>query len=202
MLNWLLRNFGSERCPSRAGTGKASRVDRHLCHQLRGADGRATTSLPLAGRLCPRPACTRAYRRHAWGEHRQVNKVLHSLRSTAFLRWEKTRGLYVLHPLLRQYAVQLLGDAGESVEASGQHLAYFLAFAEANQAKDPAAWDRLEAVLADLMLAVETAQQLQEDEALRSLGYVLVGNSEFLPTRGYYRFARELLELMAGPVSV
>jgi tetratricopeptide (TPR) repeat protein len=132
-----------------------------------------------------------------------VKQWLDDLVSVAYLGYDQARpGHYTLHPLLRSYASQLLAEAGEREAAEQRHMTYFLAFAEANQEVEPAAWDRLESALPDLLLAVEVAVRRGEQPALRTFGGALVGNSEFLSARGYNQAAREVLGHMLAACRV
>lgn len=118
---------------------------------------------------------------------------LDELVSLALLNWGTAEGLYTMHPLLHQYARTLLVKTGEVDEAEQKHLAYYLAFAQANAQEETRAWDRLEEELPNLLLAAERAARTQDTAAMVSLEGTLIHEGKFMNVRGYYREAVELL---------
>ncbi|MBV7329367.1 hypothetical protein KFU94_14170 [Chloroflexi bacterium TSY] len=109
----------------------------------------------------------------------QTEMALDTLVLLSVLNWGETAGVYVMHPLLRQYVAIHLEEMGEVQEAEKQHLAYFLAFAKANQSQEPDAWDRLETELPNLVLAIKRAASMQDSKALLAFEETLLHNSLF-----------------------
>jgi len=123
----------------------------------------------------------------------ETEVALDALVPSALLAWGAAEGTYVLHPLLHQYAQTLLAERGEADKAKHSHLAYYLAFAQANAQIDPVAHDRLEAALPNLLVAVDFAAQAEEYQAVNAFGHALYEDSHLLDTRGYVREAAALL---------
>ena len=123
----------------------------------------------------------------------EAASALDRLVTLALLNWGETEGTYTLHPLLRQYAQTPLGEAGETAEAEQKHLAYYLAFAQANAQAESSAWDRLEEELPNLLLAAKRAAKIKDSAAMVSFEEALIHESNFMNVRGYYQEAVELL---------
>ena len=86
-------------------------------------------------------------------------------------------------------------DWGVHVHKTRQrHLDYYLAYAQANAERDPVAYDCLESVLPNLLLAVDFADRSKVYEAVRAFSDALYSNSNFLDVRGYSREALDLLK--------
>ena len=128
-----------------------------------------------------------------WDEA-QAEQVLDQLVHLALLDWGKTPGSYTIHPLLRQYVQILLIKADEIAEARKQHLVHYLKYAQANAEDDPAAYDRLELALPNLLSAVDCAVEIKAHQLVKMFGFTLYGNSGFLYMRGYSREAVDVLE--------
>jgi tetratricopeptide (TPR) repeat protein len=106
---------------------------------------------------------------------------------------------YSLHPLLRQYAQDLLVEAGEAEGADQLHLAYYLAFAQTNAQAEPDAWDRLEEELPNLLLAATRAVEARDSTSVVSFEEALLHESKFLYVRGYFR---EVIDLFSQSLAV
>ena len=136
----------------------------------------------------------------------EVEQVLDEFVSLALLSWGETPDSYTLHPLLREYAQNLLMELGETEvmwanevnEVRRRHLTYYLSYVQENTDIDPIAYDRLEAALPNLLSAVDFAVKSEIYEAVRDFGYNLYGNNEFLAVRGY---SREAVDLLAKSVT-
>ncbi|MCB8951888.1 MAG: tetratricopeptide repeat protein [Ardenticatenales bacterium] len=102
---------------------------------------------------------------------------------------------YALHPLLRDYAGARLAAAGEEEAAEGAHRAVHLAYAIANDAADPAAYDALERARADVLLALDRAYAAGAWAQVRRFVWA-VGDpaNGYLGVRGYWEELRKRLE--------
>lgn len=67
---------------------------------------------------------------------REVEDLLDRLVETALLDWGEVEGTYVLHPLLHQYARQLLDKTDEAEEAKLRHFSFHLEQAQATAQVD------------------------------------------------------------------
>jgi tetratricopeptide (TPR) repeat protein len=111
----------------------------------------------------------------------------------SLVEWNAVTARYRLHDLARDYAAALLEEAGEVDEAEQNHLAYYLAFAQAHSQEDPNTWDRLEEELPNLLLAAKRAAKTMNSAAMVSFEEALIHESWFMIIRGYYQKAVDLL---------
>lgn len=126
----------------------------------------------------------------------EAETMLDNMVASALISWGEEKGQYNLHPLLRQYSQILLGkvDTTDEARKAGQrHLEYYLAIVEANSEESPSAHANLDTYLADIMKALDFADEVGEYSAVNKGVLALWVESNFLSTRGHIRIAVDLL---------
>ena len=91
---------------------------------------------------------------------------LDELEALSLVQWDLERGLrYTIHPLLRDYAVDLLGKAGEEEAVThSAHAAHYLGYAEECCQNGPAGYAALGSEHQNLIAALDYLGERAEDE--------------------------------------
>jgi len=130
-----------------------------------------------------------------------VEAGLDTLVAQGLVSWEQggekcTR--YIMHPLLRDYAITLLERAGEGLATRAAHTARYLAYAEAHNKPTRADYDALEAELPNILVAMDRAYQEKQWVQVRRFMWALsvtsTGSQGYLWVRGYWGELRARLE--------
>ena len=119
---------------------------------------------------------------------------LDALVALSLARWETKEGeglRYNLHPLLRDYAIDLLDQTGERPAAGAAHTAHYLAYAEAHEQPTAAGYDALEAEQPNILAAMERTYR---DEGWAQVRRFMWALDNYLDVRGYWSQYRTRLE--------
>jgi len=121
---------------------------------------------------------------------------LRRLRRWALVRGERERERgeregrgerYGLHPLLGDYARELLAEEGEEEAAYAAHTAHYLAYAEAHQRAAAADYDALEAEREQILAALDRAYAAERWAQVRRFVWALCQPADgYLSVRGYW----------------
>jgi tetratricopeptide (TPR) repeat protein len=129
-------------------------------------------------------------------EREKIEESLDYLVSTSLLNWAEDKGIYRLHPLLREYSIALLTRKKTEVQrARSNHLRYFARLVSDRSPNLGAGiWEQY---LPELVHAIKSAGR-DDPEIVLSLADDLWAESGVLGTRGYYREAAVLLDAAAS----
>lgn len=124
----------------------------------------------------------------------QAEQSLEALVLCAFLHRGETPGEYTLHPLLHQYAYQILQASGEFAEAAKRHLNYFLSLLKHDGQSNPRTRKQPETVIQNISLATDRAISNKDIVSIQALNIGLQGSIFIFHAYGYLNDAFVIVE--------
>jgi len=121
----------------------------------------------------------------------QIEQALKKMVSLALLEYDRSHdrpGLYVLHPLLRDYAALLLDQAGEGTKTRQGYIVQYRAFVEARAQLTPDEIVELDAELPNILSALDMAYREKQWNQVVALVWAMDRPSTpYLQRRGYLK---------------
>lgn len=123
----------------------------------------------------------------------KVGKMLDDLEQYSLLNWGGFENSYVMHPLLRQFAQDLLIKDGEIEQATQGHIQLYCNFFEEKNFGPDLAFPIIETRLPNFLLAAENAYKNNNIENFIHISMMLARTDGYLYLKGYWDQATMLL---------